>query len=58
MILRTAYVRFYRAFNFDYLRESRRDATPDPWDTMESDTFYPYISLDVEPAITAVVGAN
>ena len=58
MILRTAYVRFYRAFNFDYLRKQHPNAQPDPWDQMEDDTFYPYVSLDIDPKLTAIVGAN
>lgn len=58
MILRTAYVRFYRAFNFDYLRKRHPEAKPDPWDRMEDGTFYPYVRLDIDPELTAVVGAN
>ena len=58
MILRTVYVRFYRAFNFDYLRKNHPNAKPDPWDLMEDGAFYPYISLDIDPELTAVVGAN
>ena len=60
MILRTAYVRFYRAFNFDYLRKRHPEAKskPDPWDQMEDGTFYPYVRLDIDPKLTAVVGAN
>ena len=58
MILRTAYVRFYRAFNYDYLRKRHPQAEKDPWDMMEDDTFYPYIRLEVDPKLTAVVGAN
>ena len=58
MILRTAYVRFYRAFNFDYLRKQHPDAQPDPWDQMEDNTFYPYVSLDIDRELTAIVGAN
>ena len=58
MILRTAYVRFYRAFNFDYLRKRHPEAKPDPWDQMEDGTFYPYVRLDIDPELTAVVGAN
>lgn len=36
MRLRTFYTRFFRSFNFDYLRKSREDstATPDPWDVV------------------------
>ena len=58
MILKTTYVRFSRAFNFDYLRKSNPDATPDPWDVMADDTFFPFIALPVDSSFTAVVGAN
>ena len=58
MILRTAYIRFYRAFNFDYLRKQHPNAKPDPWDSMEEDTFFPYVSLDIDQKLTAIVGAN
>lgn len=51
------YVRFYRAFNFDYLRKHHPNAAPDPWDTHEG-LFYPYIRVDLDDAITCVVGAN
>ena len=58
MLLRTAYVRFYRAFNFDYLRKSHPHPNPDGWDRMEDGSFYPYISIDIDPELTCVVGAN
>ena len=58
MILRTAYVRFYRAFIFDYLRKRHPDAKLDPWDQMDDGSFYPYVRLEIEPEFTAVVGAN
>ena len=58
MILRAAYVRFYRAFNYDYLRKRHPGYKPDPWDKMDDGSFYPYICLKVDPEFTAVVGAN
>ncbi len=58
MLLRNAYVRFYRAFNYDYLRKRHPEAKPDPWDVMDDGTFYPYVRLDIDPELTAVVGAN
>ena len=58
MLLRTAYVRFYRAFNYDYLRKRHKGYEPDQWDKMEDGSFYPYISIDIDPTITCVVGAN
>ena len=58
MILRTAYVRFFRAFNFDYLRKSYPEARRFTWDIIEDDSFYPYVTLDVDRELTAVLGAN
>lgn len=58
MILKTVYIRFYRAFNFDYLRARHPDTQPDPWDHMDDETFYPYIKLGVDRDLTCVVGAN
>ena len=58
MILRTVYIRFYRAFNFDYLRARHPNAQPDPWDHLEDDAFYPYIKLGVDRDLTCIVGAN
>ncbi len=58
MILKTVYIRFYRSFNFDYLRARHPDSQTDPWDQMEDETFYPYIKLSVDPDLTCVVGAN
>ena len=58
MFLRTVYVRFYRAFNFDYLRKQHPKATPDDWDILEDGTFYPYVALDIDSELTAIVGAN
>ena len=58
MILRTVYVRFYRAFNFDYLRKRHAASKPDAWDVMEDGTYYPYVRIDIDPELTAVLGAN
>ena len=58
MILRKVYVRFYRAFNFDYLRKRHPASKPDPWDVMGDDTYYPYVRIDIDPELTAVLGAN
>ena len=58
MLLRTAYVRFYRAFNYDYLRKHNPNSVRDPWDVLDDGSFYPYISVDIDPEVTCVVGAN
>ncbi|MDE0375153.1 MAG: AAA family ATPase [bacterium] len=58
MKLRTVYIRFFRAFNFDYLRANHSQAVAYPWDTTEDGRFYPYIRLDIDPELTCIVGAN
>jgi predicted ATPase len=57
MRLSTIYVRFYRAFNFDYLRKHSASATPSPWDIYQG-LFYPYVKVDLDGEVTSVVGAN
>jgi predicted ATPase len=57
MQLETLFVRFYKAFNYDYeLREDYRAKRID-WQFIE-EVWYPFVSVRVEPDITAVVGAN
>lgn len=58
MILKDVYIRFYRAFNFDYLRATDSRSSPDPWDLLEDEKFYPYIRLSIEDGLTCIVGAN
>ncbi len=52
------YVRFYKAFNFDYLRKAHRDAHADPWELTEDGLWYPYVRIPIERSVTPVVGAN
>lgn len=59
MKLKMLYVRFYKAFNYDYLRKSHPRAMPDPWDLLPSSgLFFPYVRVPLEEGITTVVGAN
>ena len=61
MKLKTLYVRFFRSFNYDYLRKSDLRAEPDPWDLVGEDgeaLFYPFVRIPMERDITTVVGAN
>ena len=57
MRLESVYARFYKSFNFDSVRKSHPDARPDAWDLVDGD-FYPYVTIAIDPRITAVVGAN
>ena len=58
MLLKNVYVRFYKSFNYDYLRKSHPDAKPDPWDLIESGLFFPFVRIPIEKDVTTVVGAN
>lgn len=61
MKLATVYVRFYRSFNFDYLRKSKEDttSTPDLWDLVGDDElFFPFVRIPLEPDVTTVVVAS
>src|ERR1041384_856663 len=58
MLLETAYVRFFRSLNFDYLRKASKGYEPDPWDEAPGDSHYPFVRVPLDQAITTVVGAN
>jgi predicted ATPase len=51
------YVRFFRSFNFDYERKAHREAEPKDWE-MVGDSWFPFVRIDFDEAVTAVVGAN
>jgi len=57
MRLTRLYVRFFRSFNFDYERKADRKAEPKEWE-MVGDAWFPFIRVDLDSAVTAVVGAN
>ncbi|OYO21873.1 hypothetical protein CGZ93_07965 [Enemella dayhoffiae] len=60
MLIKTMYVRFYKSFNYDYLRKFKVNTDEgEPWDNAPgSDLFYPFVQVDMEAGITTVVGAN
>lgn len=57
MHLKGIYVRFYKSFNFDYLRKNHRKAQHDEWELIDRH-WYPFVNVTVEKDITTVVGAN
>lgn len=59
MLLKTVYIRFYRSFNYDYLRKNHPGAAakPKPWENVEN-AFYPYVRIPIDSHVTTVVGAN
>jgi len=54
----TLHVRFYKAFNFDYLRKFHRGTEQLPWEELADGPWYPFVNVPIEEAITTVVGAN
>ncbi len=58
MLLRDVYVRFYKSFNFDYLRKTHPEAKADAWELTPDGFWYPYVRVGLEDGITTVVGAN
>lgn len=58
MILQTAYVRFFRALNFDYLRSHHPGAEAKPWEQLPDGASYPFVAVDFDPEVTCIVGAN
>ncbi len=51
-------VRFYRAFNYDYLRKYHDKANSLPWETLDDGSWYPFVSVPLAEGITTIVGAN
>lgn len=58
MLISNVYIRFFRSFNYDYLRKTHPDAEPAPWDLTDQGYFYPYVKVRLERGITTVVGGN
>jgi len=59
MILKTVFIRFYRSFNYDYLRKNHPQAEvkAKPWDRIDN-SFYPYVRIPIDEKLTTIVGAN
>src|SRR5205814_3717389 len=59
MFISAVYIRFFRSFNFDYLRKAHSQFAPDPWDVLEPDGLqYPFVRVPLEDRVTTAVGAN
>jgi predicted ATPase len=57
MLLKKVFVRFYKSFNFDYLRKYHARAERQPWEMLD-DMWYPYVRVPIDSKVTTVVGAN
>jgi len=51
-------VRFYRVFNYDYLRKYHDRSSELPWEILEDGSWYPFVSVPLADDITTIVGAN
>lgn len=57
MKLKTVLVRFYKSFNFDYLRKFHSNAKHNEWERID-ELWYPFVKVPIESQITTIVGAN
>ena len=57
MQLKSVFVRFYKSFNYDYVRKIKEGITQRPWEFI-NDQFYPYVEILIDSKITTIVGAN
>ena len=57
MNLRAVFIRFYKSFNFDYLKKYHAKAERKPWELLD-DMWYPYIRIPIDSKVTTIVGAN
>ena len=58
MHLSNVFIRFYKSFNFDYLRKFDTKVNVRPHWEMLDDLWYPYIRIPIDATITTIVGAN
>jgi hypothetical protein len=57
MRITTLYVRFYRSFNFDFVRKANPEAGRLSWEEVDG-SWFPFIRVPLDAVITAIVGAN
>ena len=57
MHLRSVFARFYKSFNFDYLRKYSGATERPQWEIIDN-RWYPYVRVAVDRQVTTVVGAN
>ena len=50
-------VRFFRSFNFDYETKANPKAKAKSWENING-SWFPFIRIEIDPIVTAVVGAN
>ncbi len=59
MHIASVYVRFYKSFNFNYLRKTDPKVKDhQPWELMDGNLWYPFVRVPLEADVTTIVGAN
>ena len=57
MYLKAVLVRFFKSFNFDFLRKHHPNAAQFPWETIDG-AWFPFVRIPLMKDITTIVGAN
>ncbi|MHC2065895.1 AAA family ATPase [Bremerella sp. T1] len=57
MYLKAVLVRFFKSFNFDYLRKNHPGAKALPWENV-GEAWFPFVRIPLARDITTIVGAN
>ncbi|MFN4261604.1 MAG: ATP-dependent nuclease [Gemmataceae bacterium] len=57
MYLKAVLIRFFKSFNYDFLRKHHPTATQQPWELIDG-AWFPFVRVPLLKDITTVVGAN
>ena len=57
MLLSSVFVRFYKSFNYNYLRKCDPSPVRQPWESLDN-AWYPHVQVTVDRYITTIVGEN
>ncbi len=58
IFISAVYIRFFRSFNFDYLRKAHEHTSPNRRTREPDGLQYPFVKVSLEDGVTTVVGAN
>ena len=57
MYIKEVLVRFFKSFNYDFLRKHHPDAKQQPWESIDG-AWFPFVRIPLVKDITTIVGAN
>ena len=58
MKVSTAYARFYKSLNFDYVLKSKGVESRSEWDRVADGRWFPHVQVPLQADITTIVGSN